>query len=61
MTRRADDTAETVESRLRAYHAQTAPLIDYYDGQGVLARVDAMGDIDAVAQVLTAVVREAAA
>jgi len=61
MTRRADDTAETVASRLRAYHAQTAPLIDYYDGRGVLARVDAMGDIDAVAQALTAVVREAAA
>ncbi|HAW47242.1 MAG TPA: adenylate kinase [Roseovarius sp.] len=61
MTRRADDNAETVESRLRAYHAQTAPLIDYYDGKGVLARVDAMRDIDAVAQALTAVVREAVA
>jgi len=61
MTRRADDNAETVESRLRAYHAQTAPLIDYYDGKGVLARVDAMREIDAVAQALNAVVREAAA
>src|SRR6056297_1680645 len=61
MTRRADDNAETVESRLRAYHAQTAPLIDYYDGKGVLVRVDAMAEIDAVARALTAVVREAAA
>jgi adenylate kinase len=61
MTRRADDNAETVESRLRAYHAQTAPLIDYYDGKGVLARVDAMGDIDDVAQELSAAVRQAAA
>jgi adenylate kinase len=61
MTRRADDNAETVESRLRAYHAQTAPLIDYYDGKGVLARVDAMGDIDDVAQELNAAVRQAAA
>lgn len=61
MTRRADDNAETVEQRLRAYHAQTAPLIDYYDGKGVLARVDAMADIDAVAHALTAVVQEAAA
>src|SRR6056297_3588506 len=61
MTRRADDNAETVESRLRAYHAQTAPLIYYYDGKGVLARVDAMREIDAVARALTAVVREAAA
>jgi adenylate kinase len=61
MTRRADDNAETVESRLRAYHAQTAPLIDYYDARGVLARVDAMGAIDAVAQELNTIVQEAVA
>jgi len=61
MTRRADDNAETVGSRLRAYHEQTAPLIDYYDGKGVLARVDAMGDIDDVAQELSVAVRQAAA
>ena len=34
MKRRADDNAETVASRLSAYHAQTAPLIDQYDGKG---------------------------
>jgi adenylate kinase len=61
MTRRADDNAETVESRLRAYHAQTAPLIDYYDGRGVLVRVDAMAEIDAVAQELNTIVRQATA
>ncbi|MEI4234284.1 adenylate kinase [Roseovarius sp. D22-M7] len=61
MTRRADDNAETVASRLSAYHAQTAPLIDYYDGRGVLARVDAMAEIDVVAQELSAVVRQATA
>jgi adenylate kinase len=60
MKRRADDTAETVASRLSAYHAQTAPLIDYYDGKGVLARVDAMGGIDAVARDLNTAVRQAA-
>ena len=47
--RRADDNAETVAERLRAYHAQTAPLIAHYAGQGVLERIDAMQDIDAVA------------
>ncbi len=61
MTRRADDTAETVEQRLRAYHAQTAPLIDYYDGKGVLARADAMADIDAVARELNTIVTQAVA
>jgi len=61
MTRRADDNAETVEQRLRAYHAQTAPLIDYYDGKGVLFRVDAMAEIGTVAQELNAIVRQATA
>ena len=45
MTRRADDNAATVMSRLDAYHAQTAPLINYYADKGALRRVDAMGEI----------------
>ncbi|MBT8156086.1 adenylate kinase [Epibacterium ulvae] len=48
MKRRADDTAETVASRLEAYHAQTAPLVSYYQTKGVLASVDAMGAIDEI-------------
>jgi adenylate kinase len=43
--RRADDNAETVRERLAAYHAQTAPLIAFYQGRGVLERIDAMGPI----------------
>jgi adenylate kinase len=46
MRRRADDNAETVASRLSAYHAQTAPLVSYYETRGVLERLDAMGEID---------------
>ena len=61
MKRRADDNAETVASRLEAYHAQTAPLIAYYDGKGALERVDAMGDIDAIAGKLGAIVQKAIA
>ncbi len=61
MTRRAEDNAETVEQRLRAYHAQTAPLIDYYDARGVLARVDAMAGIEAVSQALRTIVRKTVA
>ena len=52
MKRRADDTVEAVGARLEAYHAQTAPLIGYYDGHGVLSRVDAMGQIDDVSVAL---------
>ncbi len=59
--RRADDNAETVASRLEAYHAQTAPLIAYYDSKGALKRVDAMGDITAIAKELAAIVTETTA
>ncbi len=54
--RRADDNAETVRERLKSYHAQTAPLIAYYDGKGVLERVDAMGEIADIRKALGAIV-----
>lgn len=58
--RRADDNRETVGARLAAYHAQTAPLIAYYNDKGVLRRVDAMGQIDRIAADLAAIVRDIA-
>ena len=61
MKRRADDNAETVASRLEAYHAQTAPLIAYYDGKGALQKIDAMGDITEIAGNLSAIVKQATA
>lgn len=59
MTRRSDDNADTVASRLSAYHAQTAPLISYYENRGVLVRLDAMGEIEAIAASLSAIVERA--
>ncbi len=49
-TRRKDDNRETVKSRLEAYHAQTAPLLPYYKGRGILKSIDGMADIDVVSQ-----------
>lgn len=49
-TRRADDTEETVRSRLQAYHAQTEPLVDYYEARGKLRSVDGMAEIQTVAE-----------
>jgi adenylate kinase len=46
--RRRDDNEEVVRSRLKAYHAQTEPLIDYYSGQGKVRTVDGMKDIGTV-------------
>ena len=46
--RRADDNAETVRSRLKAYHDQTAPIIGYYSQKGVMKSVNGMAAIDDV-------------
>ncbi|MCI4662092.1 MAG: adenylate kinase [Neomegalonema sp.] len=52
--RRADDNAETVKSRLDAYHAQTAPLIAYYSARGKLKSIDGMAEIGEVTRQLNA-------
>lgn len=53
--RREDDNAETVANRLRAYHAQTAPLLPYYRERGTLRPVDGMAEIDAVTRQIEAI------
>ena len=53
---RADDNAETFKSRLEAYHAQTAPLIGYYEARGTLQSIDAMGEISEVSDALAKIV-----
>jgi adenylate kinase len=45
---REDDRAETVRHRLEVYRAQTAPLSGWYDSEGQLARIDAIGEVDEV-------------
>lgn len=59
MKRRADDNAETVGQRLEAYHAQTAPLIAYYDQNSALKTIDAMGEIAAIADGMSILVQNA--
>ncbi|MDX8350760.1 adenylate kinase [Cognatiyoonia sp. IB215182] len=61
MTRRADDNAKTVMSRLDAYHEQTAPLIAYYADKGVLRRVDAMREIAAIRDAIGALIKSVVA
>ena len=34
LVQRADDTEETVRNRLRIYHEQTKPLVDFYQARG---------------------------
>ncbi len=55
-SRRADDNAETVRERLKAYHDKTAPIIAYYDDKGSLKSVDGMASIDQVTAQLKGVI-----
>jgi adenylate kinase len=53
--RRKDDNAETVKARLVAYREQTAPILPYYRGKGLLHQVDGMADLDDVTTAIDAV------
>ena len=55
--RRADDNAETVRTRLKAYHEQTAPIVSYYEKKGLMRGVDGMTSIDEVTRQLNQIVR----
>jgi adenylate kinase len=46
---RADDNPESLRKRLTAYREQTAPLVAYYRGRGMLSSVDGMAAIPDVA------------
>ncbi len=45
---RSDDNEETINNRLKVYHEQTSPLIDYYRNKGNLREIDGMGSIDEI-------------
>lgn len=53
-SRRSDDTADTVKSRLQSFHNQTAPLLPYYKEKGILKQVDGMAKIDEVTRQIEA-------
>ena len=47
-TRRPDDNEATIRDRLTVYNQQTAPLVTYYQGEGLLKSIDGMADIHMV-------------
>jgi adenylate kinase len=57
---RADDNPEVLKQRLAAYGTQTAPLVDYYRGQGALRTVDGMASISDVAVAIGKALADAA-
>ena len=58
LTRRADDNAETVNTRLMAYYRDTSPLIGYYFCKGTLRSVDGMAAIGEVGRAIEAHLKE---
>lgn len=45
---RADDTEDVIRNRFKVYRDETAPLLDYYQGEHELKTVDAVGELDEV-------------
>lgn len=58
MTQRKDDTPEVVKERLRVYHAQTAPLVDYYSKQGNLVTINGQNDPEVIYQQILQAVKK---
>ena len=48
MYQRDDDKPETIQNRLNVYESQTAPLVEYYKGKGLLKAVDGDRPVDDV-------------
>ncbi|RME76784.1 MAG: adenylate kinase, partial [Planctomycetota bacterium] len=50
LVQRSDDTEQACRKRLEKYHAETAPVIPYYEERGLLRRVDGTGSPDEVTE-----------
>lgn len=60
-SRRADDNAESLRTRIMAYYKQTSPLIGYYHAKGILVGVDGLREIPEVAEEVARVLGSGAA
>ena len=57
---RSDDNAETLKHRLEVYHQQTEPVLPYYEGKGLLRRIDGMAPIEDVTKQIETVLDQQA-
>jgi len=60
-TRRPDDNAATVATRLAEYEAKTAPILPYYAARGLVRKLDGMAAIESVSQAVDAILDPASA
>ena len=54
LIQRKDDTPETVRERLKVYHTETEPLVDFYGDRGLLKRVAVSGSKEATTEAILA-------
>jgi adenylate kinase len=54
IVQRSDDTEEACRARLKKYHSETTPIVPFYEAQGLLRRVDGVGDPQEITQRLFA-------
>lgn len=52
---RADDTEPVIRHRIRVYNAETSPLLDFYEKQNKLVKVEGVGTLDEIFQRILAV------
>lgn len=57
VVQRDDDSEQTVRSRLATYHRETEPVLAFFDGDGLVRRVDGTGEIGVVANRIRAALR----
>jgi adenylate kinase len=54
LVHRKDDTVEAVTTRVQKYHSETTPVIPFYEGMGLVRRIDGVGTPDEITQRITA-------
>jgi adenylate kinase len=54
LVERSDDTERAVRERLAKYHSETAPIVPFYESQGLLRRVNGVGSPDEVTERISA-------
>jgi adenylate kinase len=52
LVQRPDDTVKVVKERLRNYHRQTRPVVDYYKSKSSVQDIDANDDADRVSELI---------
>ncbi len=52
LTQRKDDTLESGKARLKTFHDQSEPLVEYYEKKGILFEVDGTGQLEDITKAI---------